>query len=165
MAEAGMRSPHNLEVYPTQADRFQLGSDVIFEQGRPPERLASLTRKHVRFGILAHRLLHPIAKQRGSRGSDRDCSDQTVLWSRELPSIHAPTVLLQMRWPAQNGSGAAKPPLRGDAKDPGNECDLPEQIVLCQPPHLSFADHVHCLVSRDRVQRATDRSEPKARRD
>src|SRR6267154_1760390 len=70
-----------------------------------------------------------------------------------------------MRWPAQNGSGAAKPPLRGDAKDAENECDLPEPSVLCQPPYLSFADHVHCLVSRDRVQRATDRSEPKARRD
>src|SRR5258708_3055342 len=93
MAEAGMRSPHNLEVYPTQADRFQLGSDVIFEQGGPPERLASLTRKHVRFGILVHRLLHPIAKQRGSRGRDRNCTDQTVLWSRELPSIDAPADL------------------------------------------------------------------------
>ena len=29
-----MRSPHHLEVYPTQADRFQLGSDMILEQGR-----------------------------------------------------------------------------------------------------------------------------------
>ena len=29
MAEAGMRPPHHLKVYPAQADRFQLGSDVI----------------------------------------------------------------------------------------------------------------------------------------
>src|ERR1700678_2346371 len=89
MAEAGMRPPHHLEVYPTQADWFQLGPDVILEQGRPPERLARLTRKHVRFGILIHRLLHPIAKQRRSRGRDRDCAYQTVLRGRELSPIHA----------------------------------------------------------------------------
>jgi hypothetical protein len=50
-------------------------------------------------------------------------------------------------------------------QDPVNECDLPKQIVLCQPPDLSFADHVHCLVSRDRVQRATDRSKLQSRGD
>jgi hypothetical protein len=70
-----------------------------------------------------------------------------------------------MSKPGQNERGVSKSALRGDAKDGMNECNLPEQIVLCQPPDLSFAYHVHCLLTGDRVQRITDRSKPQARRD
>lgn len=45
------------------------------------------------------------------------------------------------------------------------ESDLPDHIVLRQPADLTFPDHVHRLVSCDRVQRATHTPEPQARGD
>src|ERR1035437_6666478 len=47
----------------------------------------------------------------------------------------------------------------------GSVCNLSSHVVLCEPPDLTLADHVHCLVPRDRVQRAADGSKPQARRD
>jgi hypothetical protein len=40
--------------------------------------------------------------------------------------------------------------------------DLSDHITLREPTDLTFPDHVHGLISRDRVQRAIDRSKPKA---
>ena len=52
--------------------------------------------------------------------------------------------------------------------DPVNlvyEPDLPDHIAFRQPADLTFLDHVHRLVSSDRVQRAAHGPEPEARGD
>src|SRR5215471_15372728 len=55
--------------------------------------------------------------------------------------------------------------LRSDSERLFNKPDLPNNIALCQPSHLPFTNHVHCLVAFNRPQRAVDRAEPEAGRD
>jgi hypothetical protein len=49
-----------------------------------------------------------------------------------------------------------------DAVNLVDEPDLPDNIALREPADLTFSDHVHRLISGDRVQRATHGSEPEA---
>ena len=49
-----------------------------------------------------------------------------------------------------------------DAVNLVDEPDLPDNIALWKPAYLSLSDHVHRLISRDRVQRAAYGSEPEA---
>ena len=57
---------------------------------------------------------------------------------------------------------SASEELCSDPEHAVNEADLTNDIALCQPAHLSLADHVHRLVSLDRSQRIIDGSEPEA---
>ena len=59
-------------------------------------------------------------------------------------------------------SSAASEKLFSHPEHALNEADLSDNIALCQPAHLSLADHVHCLVPLDRPQRAIHGSEPEA---
>jgi arsenite methyltransferase len=53
---------------------------------------------------------------------------------------------------ARNGSSS---PSRnsGEPEEPCNERDLPSDVILRQPPHLSLADHVHRLDTLNRSRR------------
>ena len=50
-----------------------------------------------------------------------------------------------------------------DAVNLVDEPDLSDYGALREPADLTFSDHVHRLISRDRVQRAADGPEPEAR--
>lgn len=50
----------------------------------------------------------------------------------------------------------------GDAVNLVDKPDLLDHITLRKPADLTFPDHVHRLVSRDRVQRAVRGPEPEA---
>ena len=52
-----------------------------------------------------------------------------------------------------------------DGVDPVDKPDLFDHVTLLQPADLTFLDHVHRLIPGDRVQRASNRPEPQARRD
>jgi hypothetical protein len=54
---------------------------------------------------------------------------------------------------------------RSDTVDVVDEPDLPDNIALREPADLTLPDHVHRLISRDRVQRTSHGSKPEARRD
>src|ERR1700688_1269376 len=107
MPKARMCPPQNLKVHPAQADRFQLGSNVVFQQRRRPERLAGLTRKHEHFWILIYRLLHPIAKEGSSRrrnrfyGPNRSLEPRTFLGTRAagFRSPKHPVERVPSEWP------------------------------------------------------------------
>ena len=48
-----------------------------------------------------------------------------------------------------------------DAVNSVYELDLPDDVTFRQPADLTFSDHVHRLISSDRIQRAIHRPEPK----
>ena len=52
-----------------------------------------------------------------------------------------------------------------DTVDLVDEPNLSDNIAFRQPADLALPDHVHRLTSRDRVQRTSHRSKPKARGD
>src|SRR5262249_53161619 len=52
--------------------------------------------------------------------------------------------------------------LRCNPEDLLDVMHLTEDVSLCQPPDLSLANHIHCLISRDGSQRSVDGSEPQA---
>ena len=54
---------------------------------------------------------------------------------------------------ASNSGGRC---LCSEAKYPLDEADLSNNVFLCQPTHLSLADHVHRLVPLDRSQCTID---------
>jgi hypothetical protein len=54
---------------------------------------------------------------------------------------------------------------RRNAEQPIDKSDLADNVAFGKPPHLTFSDHVHRLVSLNRVQRSVDGSEPQARGD
>src|SRR5665213_3479688 len=102
MAKARMCPPQNLKVHPAQADRFQLGSNVVFQQRRPPERLAGLTRKHEHVCILIYRLLHRIAKEAPRfYGPNRSLEPRTFLGTRAagFRSPKHPVEHVPSEWP------------------------------------------------------------------
>jgi hypothetical protein len=48
----------------------------------------------------------------------------------------------------------------GETEEPGYECHLPNDVVLRQPSHLSFADHVHRLDTLNGSPRRIERAKP-----
>ena len=53
----------------------------------------------------------------------------------------------------------------GDAECTFDEAHLTDGVGFWQPADLTFADNVHCLVSRDRIQSAINGPEPLAGHD
>ena len=69
-----------------------------------------------------------------------------------------------MGWCEHGSIYKARVRLSGDPEDPLDVMHLTEDVSLCQPPDLSLANHIHCLISRDGSQRSIDGSEPQADR-
>ena len=70
------------------------------------------------------------------------------------------------KWPMANEpvnrSKAAGRVLCSDSVDLMYEPDLADHVTLLQPADLTFSDHVHRLISGDRVHRAAHGSKPQA---
>jgi hypothetical protein len=71
-------------------------------------------------------------------------------------------VLSQMQRSVTKWAADSQPRLRGDTQGLIDETDLADYISLSQPPDLTFSDHVHRLISTDRVYRASHRTKPEA---
>jgi hypothetical protein len=64
-----------------------------------------------------------------------------------------------------NAAGRTLRLSRRNAEQPIDEFDLADNVAFGKLPHLTFSDHLHRVVSLNRVQRSVDGSEPQARGD
>ena len=70
----------------------------------------------------------------------------------EKQSVILPLLVLsQMQSSVVKSAADFQPRLRGDSQGLIDESDLADYISLSQPPDLTFSDHVHRLISTDRV--------------
>src|SRR6266705_6820468 len=71
-------------------------------------------------------------------------------------------VLSQIADEPQKPASAGDSKLCADSEEAFNESDLPNDVALGQPFHLSFANHVHGLIARDGSDRPVGGSKPQA---